>query len=112
MEVTPIRVQTIALKKNQSVITSLVFTMKDLIHCREADKPLPPFKLVIIDNRGCVVFRGEVSGNGTLRRLSPFPKLRPSHFPANAFLTDRSLRVRTFQIEFDPTTAPTAQRFE
>ena len=106
------RVQTIPPKNDQAVISSLVFTMKDLIRSREADKPLPPFKLVIIDNRGCVVFRGEVSGNGTLRRLSPFPKLRPSHFPANAFLTDRSLRLRTFQIEFDPTTAPTAQRSE
>jgi hypothetical protein len=45
---------------------------------------------------------------GKGQQNSPLPKLRPSHFPANAFLTDRSLRVRSFQIE----TAPAAKRFE
>jgi hypothetical protein len=73
--------------------------MARLIRVTETRKFSPPFKLVIIDNGGGVVFTGEVGRNGKLRRSGPLCRVRRSHFPANALITDGSLATRTFRIE-------------
>jgi hypothetical protein len=83
----------------QAIIGSLISEMARLLHHTETRKFSPPFKLVIIDNRGAVVFTGEVGRNGKLRRSGPLCKVRRSHFPANALITDGSLATRTFRID-------------
>jgi hypothetical protein len=73
--------------------------MARLVSTTETRKFSPPFKLVIIDNRGEVVFTGEVGRSGKLRRSGPLCRVRRSHFPANALITDGSLATRTFRID-------------
>jgi hypothetical protein len=46
-----------------------------------------------------VVFSGEVGRNGKLRCSGPLCRVRRSHFPANALITDGSLATRTFRID-------------
>jgi hypothetical protein len=83
----------------QALVGSLLSEMARLIRVTETRKFSPPFKLVIIDNGGGVVFTGEVGRNGKLRRSGPLCRVRRSHFPANALITDGSLATRTFRIE-------------
>lgn len=83
----------------QALVGSLLSEMARLIRVTETRKFSPPFKLVIIDNWGGVVFTGEVGRNGKLRRSGPLCRVRRSHFPANALITDGSLATRTFRIE-------------
>jgi hypothetical protein len=83
----------------QAIIGNLISEMARLVRTTETRKFSPPFKLVIIDNGGAVVFTGEVGRNGKLRRSSPFCRVRRSHFPANALITDGSLATRTFRID-------------
>ncbi len=68
---------------------------------KETRKFSPPFKLVITDDRGGLLFMGEVQRDGEVMASGPFPELRRSHFPANAFLTDRSLRMHSFRISLE-----------
>jgi hypothetical protein len=83
----------------QAIIGGLISEMARLVRTTETRKFSPPFKLVIIDNRGGVVFTGEVGRNGKLRRSGPLCRVRRSHFPANALITDGSLATRTFRID-------------
>jgi hypothetical protein len=83
----------------QAIIGALISEMARLVRSTETRKFSPPFKLVIIDNRGGVVFTGEVGRNGKLRRSGPVCRVRRSHFPANALITDGSLATRTFRID-------------
>jgi hypothetical protein len=83
----------------QAIIGGLISEMARLVRTTETRKFSPPFKLVIIDNRGTVVFTGEVGRNGKLRRSGPLCKVRRSHFPANALITDGSQAMRTFRID-------------
>jgi hypothetical protein len=73
--------------------------MMGFIRSSEPQKCSPPFKLVIIDKRGTVVFECDVSKDGKVRPFGSVRKVRWSHFPATALLTDRSLATRTFRIE-------------
>jgi hypothetical protein len=68
----------------------------------------PPFKMVIIGNAGDVVFECEVGEDWKVRQWGLAHKLRRSHFPATALLTDRALITRTFLIEHEPHRASTA----
>ncbi len=81
-----------------AIIGDLVSEMAHLIRSAETYEFSPPFKLVIIDNRGVVTFTGEVDRNGNVLRSSPDCKLRRIHLPANALITDRCLVTRTFQL--------------
>jgi hypothetical protein len=83
----------------QEIADGLVSEMADLLLPRESGKFWPPLKLVIIDSRGCVAFTGQVDRDGKMRTAGPVRKLRRSHFPANAWITDRSLATRTFRID-------------
>jgi hypothetical protein len=83
----------------QAIIGALISEMARLVRTTETRKFSPPFKLVIIDNRGGVVFTGEVGRNGKLRHSGPICHVRRSHFPANALITDGSLATRTFRID-------------
>jgi hypothetical protein len=73
--------------------------MARLIRNTEPWKFSPPFKLVIIGNRGCVAFRGQVDQDGKMQPSGPQRQLRRSDFPANALITDQSLAIRTFRID-------------
>jgi hypothetical protein len=83
----------------KALISSLVSEMSRLIRTTETRKWSPPFRLVIVDNRGCVAFSCGVQSDGTVRPSGHFRKLRRSHFPANAFLTDGSLCMHSFRID-------------
>jgi hypothetical protein len=61
-----------------------------------------PFRLVLIGSHGDVVFECEVSEDWKVQRWGTLSRVRRSHFPATALLTDRSLVTRTFLIERDP----------
>ena len=83
----------------QAIIGGLISEMARLVRITETRKFSPPFELVIIDNRGGVVFTGKVGRNGKLLRSGPVCRVRRSHFPANALITDGSLATRTFRID-------------
>ncbi len=83
----------------QAIVVGLLSEMARLIRPTETRTFSPPYKLVIIDNGGGVVFAGEVGRNGRLRQSGPTCRIRRSHFPANAVITDGSLAVRTFRID-------------
>lgn len=83
----------------QAIVSGLLSEMARLIRSTETRTFSPPFKLVIIDNRGAIVFSGQVGRNGKLRQSGPACRIRRSHFPANALITDGSLAVRTFRID-------------
>jgi hypothetical protein len=93
------RQETLAPVSYQAIVGGLISEMARIVRSTETRKFSPPFKLVIIDNRGGVVFTGEVGRNGKLRRSGPLCRVRRSHFPANALITDGSLATRTFRIE-------------
>jgi hypothetical protein len=82
----------------QAIAGGLLSEMAELMRATETRKFSPPFKLVILNNQGCVVFSGEVGRNGRVRRSGPLYKVRRSHFPANAMVTDASFATRTFRI--------------
>jgi hypothetical protein len=82
----------------QEIADGLVSEMADLLLATESGN-FSPLKLVIIDSRGCVAFTGQVDPDGKMRAAGPVRKLRRSHFPANAWITDRSLATRTFRID-------------
>jgi hypothetical protein len=80
------------------IADGLVSEMADLLRTGSL-KFSPPLELVIIDSRGCIAFAGQVDREGKMQGSSPVRKLRRSHFPANALITDRSLATRTFRID-------------
>ena len=86
----------------QNIAGGLASEMVDFLRCNEPRKSSPPFRLVIVGNHGGVVFECEVGENGEVRNQGPAGRLRRSHFPATALLTDGSLLTRTFLIERAP----------
>jgi len=82
-----------------AIIYGFISEMGRLIGATEPRTFSPPFQLVIIGNRGCVAFAGQVDRDGEMRPSGPLRKLRRSDFPANALITDRSLATRTFRID-------------
>lgn len=82
-----------------AVVDHLVSEMAQLVSGSEPRK-FSPFKLVIIGNRGSVAFSGQVDQDGRMQSSGPRRTLRRSDFPANALITDQSLAVRTFRIDF------------
>ena len=86
----------------QNIAGGLASEMVDFLRCKETRKSSPPFRLVIVGNHGGVVFECEVGEDGEVRNQGPAERLRRSHFPATALLTDGSLLTRTFLIERAP----------
>jgi len=82
-----------------SIVDGLLSEMALMVRATETRAFEAPFKLLILSNRGAIVFSGEVSRNGRLRCSSPTFKIRRSHFPANVVITDASNAVRTFRID-------------
>jgi len=86
----------------QSMAGGLASEMVGFLSSTESHESSPPFRLVIIGNHGGVVFECEVGEDWEVRNLGPAGRLRRSHFPATALLTDGALLTRTFLIERAP----------
>ena len=83
----------------QNIAGGLADEMMGFIQPSEPRKCVPPFKMVIMDRRGSVVFECKVSKGGRVRPMGLVRMVQDSHFPATALLTDSSLVTRTFRIE-------------
>lgn len=83
----------------QNIAGGLADEMMGFIRPSETRKCSPPFKMVIIDRQGSVVFECEVRKDGRVRPLGLVRIVQNSHFPATALLTDSSFVTRTFLIE-------------
>jgi hypothetical protein len=83
----------------QHLAGGLADEMMGFIQPSEPRKCNPPFKLVIIDKCGTVVFECKVSKDGKVRPFGLACRVQDSHFPATALLTDSSFVTRTFLIE-------------
>ena len=86
----------------QNIAGGLASDMVDFLRSTANHRSSPPFRLVIIGNHGGVVFECEVGENWEVLNPGPAARLRRSHFPATALLTDGSLLTRTFLIERAP----------
>jgi hypothetical protein len=86
----------------QSIASGLASEMVGFLSSTESHESSPPFRLVIIGNHGGVVFECEVGEDWEVRNLGSAERLRRSHFPATALLTDGALLTRTFLIERAP----------
>src|SRR5260370_14745053 len=84
----------------QTIAGELAGEMMAFMRSSEPHKCSPPFNMVIIDNGGTVVFECNVSKDGKVRPFGLVRRVRHSHFPATALLTDRSLVTRTFLIDY------------
>ncbi len=84
----------------QNLASELAGEMMGFMRSSEPRKCSPPFNMVIIDNRGTVVFECNVSKDGKVRPFGLVRRVQHSHFPATALLTDRSQVTRTFLIEY------------
>jgi hypothetical protein len=83
----------------QSIAGGLADEMMGFIRPSEPRRCSPPFKMIIIDKGGTVVFECKVSKDGKVEPLGSVRRVRDSHFPATALLTDSSFVTRTFLIE-------------
>ena len=83
----------------QKIAGGLADEMMGFIQPSEPRKCIPPFKMVIMDRRGTVVFKCKVSKGGRVKPVGLVREVQESHFPATALLTDSSLVTRTFRIE-------------
>jgi len=83
----------------QNIAGGLADEMMSFIRPSEPRKCSPPFKMVILDKHGTVVFECNVSKDSKVRPFGLVRRIRSSHFPAIALLTDRSLVTRTFLID-------------
>jgi hypothetical protein len=83
----------------ENLAGGLASEMAGLLRSNEPRGFSPPFRLVILNRGGAVVFQCEVSKDGEVRPWDLSQQVRRSHFPATVFLTDRSLVTRTFRIE-------------
>jgi hypothetical protein len=91
--------QAIRAMNYQNIAGGLADEMMSFIRPGEPRKCSPPFKMVILDKHGNVVFECNVSKDRKVRPIGLVRRLRSSHFPATALLTDRSLVTRTFLID-------------
>src|SRR5713226_4369409 len=85
----------------RNIAGGLAGEMMSFIRPSEPRKCSPPFKMIIIDKSGAVVFECKVSKDGKVRPFGLARPVRDSHFPATALLTDSSFVTRTFLIERD-----------
>jgi len=83
----------------RNIAGGLAGEMMGFIRPNESRKCSPPFKMVIVDKYGAVVFEGKVGKDGKVRPFGAARKVEDSHFPATALLTDSSFVTRTFLIE-------------
>jgi len=83
----------------RNIAGGLADEMLEFIRPSEPRKCNPPFKMVIIDRHGSVVFECKVSKDGRVRPTGTVCMVQDSHFPATALLTDSSFVTRTFRIE-------------
>jgi hypothetical protein len=83
----------------RNIAGGLADEMMGFIRPSETRRCSPPFKMVIIDRRGSVVFECKVSKRGRVRPMGLVRTVQDSHFPATALLTDSSFVTRTFRIE-------------
>ncbi len=83
----------------RNIAGGLADEMMGFIRPDESRKCSPPFKMVIIDRCGTVVFEGKVGKDGKVRPCGSTRKVEDAHFPATALLTDSSFVTRTFLIE-------------
>jgi hypothetical protein len=90
----------------QNIAGGLADEMMGFIRPSEPRKCSPPFKMVIIDRLGTVVFECRVSKDGRVRPVGSARLVQDSHFPATALLTDSSFVTRTFRIEHAATNCP------
>jgi hypothetical protein len=86
----------------QNIAGGLASEMVGFLRSTETHESSPPFRLVIIGNQGGVVFECEVGQDWEVQNLGPPGRVRRSHIPATALLTDGSLFTRTFLIERGP----------
>jgi hypothetical protein len=86
----------------EHIASSLASEMAGCIHAKEPQQFCPPYNLVILSNDGAVVFNRELDKNWNTRDGGPERKVRRSHFPATALLTDSANLTRTFLIERVP----------
>jgi hypothetical protein len=91
--------QTIGAMSYSSIAGGLADEMMGFIRPSESRSCSPPFKMVIIDKCGTVVFECKVRKSGKVRPFGSERKVEYSHFPATALLTDSSFVTRTFLIE-------------
>jgi len=92
----PRAIETVSYK---NIAGGLADEMMGFIRPSEPRKCSPPFKMVIIDRQGSVVFECRVSKDGKVRPVGLVRAVEDSHFPATALLTDSSFVTRTFLIE-------------
>ncbi len=83
----------------RNIAGGLADEMRGFIRPSEPRKCSPPFKMVIIDNCGTIVFECKVNKDGKVRPFGSARRVRYFHFPATALLTDSSFVTRTFLIE-------------
>jgi hypothetical protein len=96
------RLQTVQPTSYLNIAGGLASEMMSFIRPSESSRFSPPFELVIIGNHGAVVFKCQVGEDWKVRSCGSVSRVRRSHFPATALLTDRSLLTRTFLIERAP----------
>ncbi|SRR6266568_4357022 len=84
----------------QNLASELADEMIGFMRPSESCKCSPPFNMVIIDNRGTVVFECNVSREGKVRPFGLVRRVQHSHFPATALLTDRLQVARIFLIKY------------
>jgi hypothetical protein len=86
----------------EHIAGGLVSEMAGFIHSKEPQQFCPPYNLVILSNDGALVFDCEVDKNWNACDGGSQRKVRRSHFPATALLTDSAHVTRTFLIERAP----------
>lgn len=96
------RLQSVQPASYINIASGLAFEMMNFIRPSEASRFCPPFELVIIGHHGAVVFKCKVGEDWKVRSCGSVSRVRRSHFPATALLTDRSFLTRTFLIERQP----------
>src|SRR5260370_38420945 len=83
----------------QNIAGGLADEMMSFIRPSEPRKCSPPFKMVILDKHGTVVFECNVRKDGKVRPFGLVHWIRSSHFPSIALLPDRAQVARAFLID-------------
>ena len=96
------RLQSVQPASYINIASGLAFEMMNFIRPSETCRFCPPFELVIIGHHGATVFKCKVGEDWKVRSCGSVSRVRRSHFPATAFLTDHSFLTRTFLIERQP----------
>src|SRR5260370_38597857 len=83
----------------RNIAGGLADEMRGFIRPSEPRKCSPPFKMVIIDNCGTIVFECKVSKDGKVRPFGSARRVRDFHFPATALLPDSTFVTCAFCFE-------------